>query len=387
MKNTIKKAIFSLFVTLLLTSNFSNCMRNVDIDLQNKMKLKEQISICTAIIISAQKNLESCQEEERNEFKKIVEENKASKEKAEKELEEVLKREEENKEKAKECPICLEEKGDNPFTDEESGHIVRVEILPCGHAFCGGCIKEWWNNGNKCPVCNTTKNKLDRMGEKLKKKEEKLEKEIFEKLMADLERSPKPQVNQAPTNLINININDFPVPSPQSPTHDFHTSSVFRDLNNQRCNELNHQTFRDHNQSPRNQINININNRPTTSSSNSSTTSTQPQKDQTSSNFEFPLIKKAKKLLQKIDAFLYNPYNSREEMKEILELIRELGIVVEIESNNMEHTRVTASVINNMLEIIENLQIYNEDMFRLLMTIQEQGAIERYISNLTSFGN
>jgi hypothetical protein len=42
-----------------------------------------------------------------------------------------------------ECAICL--------TDQTIGQIATR--MPCGHLFCGGCIKHWLEKSNTCPVC------------------------------------------------------------------------------------------------------------------------------------------------------------------------------------------------------------------------------------------
>ena len=39
------------------------------------------------------------------------------------------------------CPICLGEIG------------IRMELSPCGHAFCFGCISRWLDMKRVCPMC------------------------------------------------------------------------------------------------------------------------------------------------------------------------------------------------------------------------------------------
>jgi len=39
-----------------------------------------------------------------------------------------------------ECPICCEE-------------ITDKKTTSCGHSFCRGCIRQWCNNKNNCPLC------------------------------------------------------------------------------------------------------------------------------------------------------------------------------------------------------------------------------------------
>ena len=50
-----------------------------------------------------------------------------------------------NKAESKECPICLEE-----YSIEN-----KICYLPCFHFFHSICIKNWFKNSNKCPLCNT----------------------------------------------------------------------------------------------------------------------------------------------------------------------------------------------------------------------------------------
>ena len=44
----------------------------------------------------------------------------------------------------KECRICLEE-----FTIND-----KACYLPCFHLFHSSCIKNWFKNSKKCPLCN-----------------------------------------------------------------------------------------------------------------------------------------------------------------------------------------------------------------------------------------
>ena len=57
-----------------------------------------------------------------------------------------------------ECPICYE--------CYQSDAVVQPKILPCGHVFCLGCLREMTSLGKegacdviKCPLCRTAHDK------------------------------------------------------------------------------------------------------------------------------------------------------------------------------------------------------------------------------------
>jgi len=58
-----------------------------------------------------------------------------------------------------ECPVCYVE-----TPDAESQDAIYVQIAPCGHVLCHGCVETITRHPYpKCPNCRGSLNKLSRM--------------------------------------------------------------------------------------------------------------------------------------------------------------------------------------------------------------------------------
>jgi hypothetical protein len=75
-----------------------------------------------------------------------------------------------------ECPVC--------YCNDATCHLV------CGHSFCQGCVKEWWNKStdNNCPMCRAPlyfrgfHKKVEKWEEE---KEEKKKAAVYNRILED----------------------------------------------------------------------------------------------------------------------------------------------------------------------------------------------------------